>query len=270
MRIGAYSYAHGRERTRPADRANRAARALGETWRRRSRGVRAWLCDAPRRARRGADARRLGGVARRATAGACDDAGPRYGESHAAADAGRRSTAAEPTEAGADFSAAARKTAGSASSHGGSTRPGLGPRRRARLRDRRRRRHGAGHRLLLRPRSQSGLDRRGHADRARRVRVRARVHGRTGVASTLRAVLVGPRRSCGRHRRRVRDPRGRGRPLRSRTGCACASARRHDCGGGYDGRDSLALAGHRRHRTARRRACPGAPGVRYGPDVGIG
>ena len=37
-----------------------------------------------------------------------------------------------------------------------------------RVRDRGWRRHGAGHRLLLRPRSQSRLDRRRHADRARR------------------------------------------------------------------------------------------------------
>ena len=162
------------------------------------------------------------------------------------------------------------KPPGSASSHGGSTRPGLGPRRRARLRDRGRRRHGARHRVLLRPRSQSRLDRRRHADRARRVRVRARVHGRTGVASTLRAVLVGARRSCGRHRGRVRDPCSRGCPLRSRTGRACASARRLDCGGGYDRRDSVAFAGHRRHRPARRGARPRTSGARHGPDVGIG
>ena len=116
----------------------------------------------------------------------------------AAADEGRRFAAADTPATGTDFAAAARKTGRSASSHCGSARPGLGSRRRQGLRYRGWRRHGARHRLLLRPRSQSRVDWRRHADRARRDRVRTRVHGRTGAAirygqywSALAAVAAG-------------------------------------------------------------------------------
>ena len=183
-----------------------------------------------------------------ATAGACADTGSRCA-ARAAADAGRRSAAADTSAAGADFAAAASETARSASSHCRSARPGLGSRRRQGLRDRgwRVMALGVGFFFVL-------AANRGWVGEGMRIALGATASALVFTAGLVLRHATGStgraRRGRCRHRRRVRDACSRGCPLRSRTGRARTSARRLDCGCGHNGRDSLALAGHRRHRPA--------------------